>query len=39
MLGRRKTIFFGSSVMVIGATLQSSSFGLPQFIVGRIVTG
>lgn len=39
MLGRRRTIFLGSSVMVIGATLQCSSFGLPQFIVGRIVTG
>ena len=39
MLGRRKTIFLGSSIMVIGATLQCTSFGLPQFIVGRLVTG
>ena len=39
MLGRRKTIFLGSSVMVVGATLQCTSFSLPQFIVGRLVTG
>lgn len=39
MLGRRKTIFLGSSIMVVGATLQCTSFGLPQFIVGRLVTG
>ena len=39
MLGRRKTIFLGSSIMVVGATLQCSAFGLPQFIVGRLVTG
>ena len=39
MLGRRKTIFLGSSIMVIGATLQCTSFGLPQFIIGRLVTG
>ena len=39
MLGRRKTIFLGSSIMVIGATLQCAAFGLPQFIVGRLVTG
>ena len=39
MLGRRKTIFLGSSIMVIGATLQCTSFSLPQFIVGRLVTG
>jgi MFS family permease len=38
-LGRRKTIFFGSIVMTIGAILQCTSFQLPQLIVGRIVTG
>ncbi|CRG87564.1 Sugar transporter STL1 [Talaromyces islandicus] len=38
-LGRRKTIFFGSLIMVIGATLQCTAFGLPHFIVGRLVTG
>lgn len=39
MLGRRKTIFLGSSIMIIGAILQCSAFSLPHFIVGRIITG
>ncbi|GAB7349978.1 hypothetical protein MBLNU459_g0665t1 [Dothideomycetes sp. NU459] len=39
MLGRRKTIFIGSAIMVVGATLQCSSFSLAQLVVGRIVTG
>ncbi|KAG9588636.1 general substrate transporter, partial [Aureobasidium melanogenum] len=38
-LGRRKTIFFGSAIMVIGATLQTSAFSLAHLIVGRIITG
>ncbi|CZR66975.1 probable MFS monosaccharide transporter [Phialocephala subalpina] len=38
-LGRRRTIFLGSSIMVIGAILQCSSYQLVQFILGRIVTG
>lgn len=38
-LGRRRTIFLGSFIMVIGAILQCSSYGLPQLIVGRIITG
>lgn len=38
-LGRRKTIFVGSIIMVIGATLQSCAYSLPHLIVGRIVTG
>lgn len=38
-LGRRKTIFLGSSIMVVGAALQCSSFSLGQFISGRLVTG
>ncbi|KAH8812863.1 sugar transporter family protein [Xylogone sp. PMI_703] len=39
MLGRRKMIFIGSSIMVVGAALQCSAFSLPHFIVGRIITG
>ncbi|KIY03098.1 uncharacterized protein Z520_01565 [Fonsecaea multimorphosa CBS 102226] len=39
ILGRRKTIFLGSSIMVVGATLQASAFSLPHLIVGRIITG
>ncbi|KAI9893929.1 MAG: hypothetical protein M1814_005482 [Vezdaea aestivalis] len=38
-LGRRKTIFLGSSIMVVGAALQCSAFSLPHFIVGRLITG
>ncbi|GAB7363332.1 hypothetical protein MBLNU230_g3613t1 [Neophaeotheca triangularis] len=38
-LGRRKTIFVGSIIMTVGALLQCTSYDLPQFIVGRIVTG
>lgn len=38
-LGRRKTIFLGSSIMVVGALLQCTAYSLAQLIVGRIVTG
>ncbi|BCS27323.1 sugar porter family MFS transporter [Aspergillus puulaauensis] len=38
-LGRRRTIFLGSFIMVIGALLQCTAYHLPQFIVGRLVTG
>jgi MFS family permease len=38
-LGRRKTIFAGSFIMVIGAILQCGSYSLGQLIVGRLVTG
>ncbi|MCJ1270284.1 hypothetical protein MMC22_010180 [Lobaria immixta] len=39
ILGRRRTIFLGSAIMVVGAALQSSSFSLGHFISGRLVTG
>jgi MFS family permease len=39
MLGRKKTIFIGSAIMIIGAILQTSSYGLAQLIVGRWITG
>lgn len=38
-LGRRKGIFIGAAIMVIGAIIMTSSYSLGQFIVGRIVTG
>ncbi|KAF8859442.1 major facilitator superfamily transporter monosaccharide [Acephala macrosclerotiorum] len=38
-LGRRRTIFLGSSIIVIGEILQCSSYQLVQFILGQIVTG
>ncbi|KAL8798658.1 MAG: hypothetical protein Q9182_006491 [Xanthomendoza sp. 2 TL-2023] len=39
ILGRRKTIFLGSSIMIVGAILQCSAHSLGHFIVGRLVTG
>lgn len=38
-LGRKKTIWVGSAIMVVGAALQCSAFTLEHFIIGRIVTG
>lgn len=38
-LGRRKTIFLGSAVMVVGAALQCSATTLGHFIAGRLITG
>ncbi|THY32689.1 general substrate transporter [Aureobasidium pullulans] len=38
-LGRRKTIFLGSAIMVVGATLQTSAFSLGHLIAGRVITG
>ncbi|KAK5116779.1 hypothetical protein LTR62_007453 [Meristemomyces frigidus] len=39
MLGRKKTIMVGSVIMIIGATLQCSSFSLGQLIAARLITG
>jgi MFS family permease len=39
MLGRKKTIFVGSVIMVIGAAIQCSSFSLGQLIASRFITG
>lgn len=38
-LGRRQTVMLGQAILIIGAILQASSYGLAQLIVGRIVTG
>lgn len=38
-LGRRKTIFVGAWIMLIGAVIQCSSFSLGQLISGRVVSG
>ncbi|KAI6783156.1 Sugar transporter-like protein [Emericellopsis cladophorae] len=38
-LGRRKMIFLGTAIMVVGAALQASAYTLPHFIIGRIITG
>ncbi|KAG8624945.1 hypothetical protein KVT40_006696 [Elsinoe batatas] len=38
-LGRKKTIFTGTWLMIAGATIQAASFGIPELVVGRIITG
>lgn len=38
-LGRRKTIFTGSCIMIVGALLQCTSYSLGQLIAARLVTG
>lgn len=39
MLGRKMSIIVGSSIMVVGAVIQTASFSLPQLIVSRWITG
>ena len=39
ILGRKRTIFVGSSIMIVGAILQASSFKLGQLIPARLITG
>lgn len=39
MLGRKRTIMVGSTIMVIGAAIQCSSFSLGQLIASRLITG
>lgn len=39
VLGRRRSILVGASIMIVGAILQTSSTTLEQMIIGRIVTG
>lgn len=38
-LGRRKTIFLGAILTLIGQLLQTAAYGLPQFVVGRVILG
>ncbi|KAM0554887.1 hypothetical protein ACHAPJ_006622 [Fusarium lateritium] len=39
LFGRRKAVFLGCTLVTIGAILQCSAFGLPHFIIGRVVCG
>ncbi|GAO51508.1 general substrate transporter [Saitoella complicata NRRL Y-17804] len=39
VMGRRRAALVGLSIMVVGATLQTSTFGTAQMIVARTVTG
>lgn len=38
-LGRKKAILVGTTVMAVGAILQTTSYSLPQMFVGRIILG
>ena len=38
-IGRRGTILMGNAVAVAGAVVQASAYGLPQMLVGRLLTG
>ncbi|PYI02395.1 general substrate transporter [Aspergillus sclerotiicarbonarius CBS 121057] len=38
-LGRRTSILLGCCILIVGAILQTSSYTLPQMIVGRVVAG
>jgi MFS family permease len=38
-LGRRKSILWGVIIMIAGALLQATAYGVPHLIVGRVVSG
>jgi MFS family permease len=38
-LGRRKSILWGVIIMIVGALLQATAYGVPHLIVGRVVFG
>jgi MFS family permease len=39
MLGRRRTILYGSLIFVIGGALQTFANGMPMMMLGRIIAG
>lgn len=39
MIGRRRTILYGSIIFFIGGGLQTFALGMPMMIVGRIIAG
>ncbi len=39
VLGRRKVIYIGCVWMIVGAILQTTSFGVVQLAIARVVTG
>lgn len=39
MIGRRKTIFYGSLVFLVGGACQTFANGMPMMMIGRIVAG
>lgn len=39
ILGRRKTILYGSIIFVLGGSIQTAATGIPIMIIGRIISG
>jgi sugar porter (SP) family MFS transporter len=39
MLGRRKTIMYGSLIFIVGGSLQTIANGMPMMMLGRIIAG
>ncbi|KAI9657178.1 MAG: hypothetical protein M1821_003345 [Bathelium mastoideum] len=39
LIGRRRTIFYGSLVFLVGGAFQSFATGMPMMLVGRIIAG
>ena len=39
LLGRKKTILIGTSIMTVGAIMQIAAFSVPVMIAGRIIAG
>jgi MFS family permease len=39
IIGRRRTILYGSMIFVVGGALQSYANGMPMMMLGRIVAG
>jgi MFS family permease len=39
ILGRRRTIFYGSLIFILGGALQSFANGMPMMMLGRIIAG
>ena len=39
MIGRRRTILYGSCIFFVGGALQTFATGMPMMIVGRVIAG
>lgn len=39
MIGRRRTIFYGSGIFFVGGALQTFATGMPMMLLGRVIAG
>jgi MFS family permease len=39
IFGRPRQIILGSTIIAVGAIIQTASYGVPQMMVGRVVAG